>query len=63
MKTKELRRKSEKELNKMLEDSRNKVRDLRFRASSNKLKNVNQIKEAKKDIAKILTIFKEKNHA
>lgn len=63
MDIKELRRKSEKELENLLKDSREKVRDLRFRASSNKLKNVNQIKEVKKDISRILTIFKEKNNA
>jgi len=60
MKVKELRRKSKKELEKMLQDSREKIRDFRFRASSNKLKNTRQIKEAKKDIARIITIFEEK---
>jgi len=58
MKASEIKRKSKEELGKLLQDLRRKLRDLRFRASSNKLKNVRQIKEVKKDIARILTITK-----
>jgi ribosomal protein L29 len=40
-------------------DLRKKLSDLRFNFSSNKLKNVKEISNAKKEIARILTILKE----
>lgn len=42
----------------MLKENREKLRGLRFDLASRKLKNVNQIKTAKKEIARILTILK-----
>jgi large subunit ribosomal protein L29 len=60
MKTTELRQKSKSELQKLLQDSREKLRDLRFGLVSGKVKNVREIRETKKDIARILTLLKQK---
>lgn len=58
MKIIELKQKSKTELQKNLTDSREKLRQLRFDLSAGKVKNVREIREIKKDIAKILTIIK-----
>lgn len=55
MKITELRQKSKNELQKMLRDSREKLRQLRFDLASGKVKNVREIRQTKKDIARILT--------
>lgn len=60
MKTKELRQKKEKEMKQMLQTLREKSRQLRFDLSAGKVKNVKELREVKKDIAKILTILNEK---
>ena len=60
MKIKELREKSEKELKKLLASSREKLRDLRFKVSQRQLKNIREVRLVKRNIAKILTIIKEK---
>ena len=57
MKVKELRKKERKELEKMTQDLRKKMSDLRFKFSSGKLKNVKEITNSKKEIARILTIL------
>ena len=59
MKTAELRKKDVKELDKNVQELRKKLSDLRFKFSSNKLKNVKEIKNTRKDIARINTILKE----
>ena len=59
MKTAELKKRDKKELEKMAHDLRKKVSDLRFKFSSNKLKNVKEINNTKKEIARILTILRE----
>jgi large subunit ribosomal protein L29 len=59
MKTAELRKKDRKELEKTVLDLRKKLSDLRFNFSSNKLKNVKEISNLKKEVARILTILKE----
>lgn len=59
MKTKELRLKTIAELEKDLAALREKARHLRFKLSAQELKNTKELKEAKKDIAKILTMIKE----
>ena len=61
MKTKDLRKMSEKELQKILRDEREKLLKLRFDLAAGKLKNIREIRERKKNIAKILTILNEKN--
>ncbi|MFB6212448.1 MAG: 50S ribosomal protein L29 [Candidatus Magasanikbacteria bacterium] len=55
-----LRNKSIDELLKKLKDKRKKLSDLQFDLSLGKTKNVSQIRETKKDIARILTLINEK---
>lgn len=57
---KELKLKSETELNRLLVSSREKLRDLRFKVSQNQLKNIREVRMIKKKIAQILTIIKQK---
>jgi len=45
---------------KSIKDYREKLRSLRFDLASGKVKNVREIRNIKKDIARILTILKEK---
>jgi len=58
MKTKELQQKSKSELQKILSDDREKLRQLRFDLAAGKVKNVREVRKIKKDIARILTILK-----
>ncbi|MBU0732379.1 50S ribosomal protein L29 [Patescibacteria group bacterium] len=58
---KELRGKSKEELDKMLKAQREAVRDLRFKDSNKQLKNVRDLRVAKKEVAKILTVLNENN--
>ncbi len=58
MKISELRQKSKTELQKTLEDLREKLRQLRCDLASGKVKNVREIRMTKKDIARILTLLK-----
>lgn len=62
MKVKELRTKENAELNKILQDKKMELVELRFDWKNKKLKNTNLIKETKKDIARILTILKERSN-
>lgn len=57
MKIKELRQKKVGDLHKLLKSNREELRSLRFSISSEQEKNVRKIRDVKKDIAKILTIF------
>ena len=59
MKATELRKKDKKELEKIVQELRKKLSDLRFKFSSNKLKNVKEINNSKKERARILTLLKE----
>ena len=58
MKLNELRLKSKAELKKILEDNREKLRQLHFDLSAGKIKNVREIRRIKKEIAQILTLLK-----
>lgn len=58
MKLTELRRKSKDELKKILQDDREKLRQLRFDLSAGKVKNVREIRHIKKEIAQVLTLIK-----
>ncbi len=58
MKLIELRKKSKGELQKILEDNREKLRQLRFGLSAGKVKNVREIRNLKKEIARIATLLK-----
>ncbi len=57
MKANELRQKSEEELKEILEQDREKLRQLRFDLASGKVKNVREIRSKRRDIARILTIL------
>lgn len=59
-KNNELRKKDKGELEKAIHELRKKLSDLRFKFSSGKLKDVKEINNSKKEIARILTIIKEK---
>ena len=63
MKIKELRQKSELELKRLLAESREKLRDMRFKAAQRQLKKVRDIRVAKKTISRILTILEENQEA
>jgi len=58
MKIQELRQRPKGELHKILQDNREKLRQLRFDLVSGKIKNVREVRKIKKDIARILTILK-----
>jgi len=63
MKIKELREKSDVELNKLLTELQSKLQDLRFAVAGRRLKRVREMREAKKGIARILTLMKERELA
>lgn len=60
MKTNELREKSEKELKRLLVFEREKLRDLRFKVSQRQLKNLRAVRSIKRNVARLLTMLKEK---
>jgi len=61
MKPAELRQKVKKELERLLEESREKLRVLHFDIRLKQLKKVREIRKTKKLIAQILTILNEKH--
>ena len=61
MKAEELRKKDKGELIKTVDELKSKLSDIRFKFSSNKLKNVKEISNIKREIARILTIINEKS--
>ena len=61
METEELRQKSKDELKKIVQDSRERLRQLRFDLAAGKVKNVREIRKIKKEIARILTILRITN--
>ena len=61
MGTKELRQKTKKEVQKLLEAKREKLRQLNFDLVSGKVKNVREIRKIKREIARLLTILCQKN--
>lgn len=60
MKFKELKNKNLNELQKILDEFRNKVRELRFKSAADQLKNVREIRMAKKVIARSLFLIQQK---
>lgn len=60
MELKELRGKSEGELQKLLKLYREQVRDLRFKVAAKQHKDVRDVRDSKKSVARILTVLKEK---
>jgi large subunit ribosomal protein L29 len=59
MTIKELKAMNEKELVKTLTTLREQVRDLRFKINSKEVKNNHQLKQVRKDIARILTLINQ----
>ena len=59
---KELKNKTEKELQQLLNEFRDKLRDLRFKDANKQLKNVREIRVIKKTIAKVLTLMNGKKN-
>jgi len=60
MRPRELRQKTDKELKQILFDLREKLRELRFNLVQGKVKNIKEVHQTKKDIARILTILEER---
>ncbi len=64
MEFKELKKKSESELQKLLAEQREKLREMRFKDANKQLKDVRQIRAVRTEIAQILTlinVFKKNN--
>jgi ribosomal protein L29 len=59
MKITELRKRTKPELESLLQELKKKSRVLSFNLAAGKVKNVREIREAKKDIARILTLLKQ----
>lgn len=55
MKYKELKNKSESELQRLLKADREKLRDLRFKVANKQLKDIRKIRGLKRGIARVLT--------
>ncbi len=62
MQIKELKLKEAEELKQLLKDVRKGLDDLKFKANQGQLKNVREMRVAKKDIARVMTALKEKNN-
>ena len=60
MDIRELKIKSVAELKHLLEDSKNKLEELRFKAVQKQLKNIREVRIVKKDISRILTLLDQK---
>ena len=60
MKPNKLRENSNEELNNLLTENRKKIFEITYHGQLKKSKNVKETKNLKKDIARILTILKEK---
>ncbi len=60
MKTKELQKLTDAELKKALEQNQEKLRSLRFDLASGKVKNVREIRETRKTVARVYTLLKER---
>ncbi len=60
MKIQELRQKNERELQTFLQESRVKLHELSFKAAAKQLKDVSSVSAAKRDIARVLTVLRER---
>ena len=61
MKTNDIRKMSAEELNAKLKELKGELFNLRFQHAINQLENPHRIAEVKKDIARVMTILREKN--
>ncbi|MFH1667912.1 MAG: 50S ribosomal protein L29 [Candidatus Komeilibacteria bacterium] len=59
MKLSDLKKKSVKDLHRILAETREKLRALRFSVSNKQLKNIREIRESRRVIAQILTILND----
>lgn len=59
MKAKELRKKSDTELQKLLQDKKSRIVELKMNIASGNVKNVREMRETKKDVARIQTILNQ----
>ncbi len=57
---KELKKKKESDLHKILAESRDKLRDLCFKDANKQLKNVREIRKIRQTVARILTLLNTK---
>lgn len=60
MKAKELRENSEKQLQVLVKDGKEKLKDLRFSLANRQLKDYSEIKKIRKTIARVKSVLKEK---
>ncbi|HNU81130.1 MAG TPA: 50S ribosomal protein L29 [bacterium] len=60
MEIKELKTKNPSELQALLAQSREKLRELRFKDSNRQLKNIREIRQIRETIARILTVLNTK---
>ncbi len=60
MEIKDLRDKTDVELDRLLAELRDKVRSMRFRIAARQLNDVREVREAKKSIARILTLRRQR---
>ena len=60
MKAKELQKRSGQELQKLLNDKKSRVVELKMNIASGNVKNVSEMREVKKDIARVYTILEER---
>jgi len=60
MKIKDLKNKTEKDLQLLLAETREKIRSLRFKDANKQLKNIREIRQSKKEVALILTLLNSK---
>ena len=63
MEFKELKNKTTSELHKILADSRDKLRDLRFKDANKQLKNVREIRLLRQTISRVLTLLNKPSDA
>ena len=60
MKAKELREQSEKQLQILIKESKEKLKNLRFSIANKQIKDYSDIKKTRKIIARVMTVLKEK---
>ena len=63
MKAKEIREMSSEELENKLKELKNELFNLRFQHAINQLDNPHRISDVKKDIARVITVLREKKDA
>ena len=63
MKIHELRQKNERELQVFLDQTRVKLHELSFKAAAKQLKDVSSVQTTKRDIARALTVLRERREA